>query len=98
MQTRRHDDVIDALESGDVAAVIEQDAATAKLLGLPPYGARAQVSGEAASEFVQRLTARDVRVRQVDDSFVVTASDVDTLTRTLRETPRPGGRLRLEVF
>jgi primosomal protein N' (replication factor Y) len=98
VQTRRHDDVIDALESGDVAAVIEQDAATAKLLGLPPYGARAQVSGEAASEFVQRLTARDVRVRQVDDSFVVTASDVDTLTRTLRETPRPGGRLRLEVF
>jgi hypothetical protein len=56
------------------------------------------VSGEGAGEFVRQLSARDVRVRQVGESFVVSASDVDTLTRTLRETPRPDGRLRLEVF
>lgn len=98
VQTRRRDPVIDALESGDVSAVVEEDVATARVLGLPPYGARAEVSGEAAGEFAQHLSAREVRVRHVDDHFVVTASDVETLTRALRETPRPSGRLRLEVF
>ncbi len=97
LQTRRHDEVIDALESGDVSRVIEEDVATARLLGLPPFGARAQVSGEAAGEFVSQM-GEGVRVRRVDDHFVLSAADLETLTRVLRETPRPGGRLRLEVF
>ena len=98
VQTRRHDHVIDALESGDVSAVIEEDVATAQALGLPPYGARAEVSGEAAAQFAQNLTGSDVRVRHLGDCYVVTAPDVDILTRALRMTPRPSGRLRLEVF
>ena len=98
VQTRRHDDVIDALVSGDVTAVIEEDVATAKLLHLPPFAARAQVSGEAAPEFVEQLATFDVRVRRVDESFVVSAVDIESLTRALREVPRPSGRLRLEVY
>ena len=98
VQTRRHDEVIDALESGDVRAVVEDDDATARLLGLPPYGARAHVSGEAAAEFVDRLDTEVVRVRRTDEMFVVSAAGVDELTRTISETPRPAGRLRLEVF
>lgn len=98
VQTRRHDEVIDAITSGDVSAVIADDAATARTLSLPPYGARARVSGEAAPEFVAALHSDEVRVRRVQDTYVLTASDVDVLTRVLRETPRTPGRLRLEVF
>jgi len=96
VQTRRHDEVIDALVSGDVRAVIDDDTATAHLLGAPPFGARAYVSGEAAAQFVA-MVSPTVRVRRVDDTFVLTAGDVDELTRELGATPRPGGRLRLEV-
>jgi len=98
VQTRRHDEVIDALRSGDVRAVIEDDAATAKVLGLPPFGARAHVSGAAAEEFVSRLDTEVVRVRRTSDLFVVTAARVEELTRAISEAPRPAGRLRLEVF
>jgi primosomal protein N' (replication factor Y) len=98
VQTRRHDEVIDALVSGDVSAVINDDAATAKMLGLPPFGARAYVSGEAAQEFVAQLDPKVVRVRHVEGTYVLSAPDVDELTRVVRETPRPGGRMRLEVF
>ena len=89
--------MIDALVSGDVRGVIEEDAATAKLLGAPPFGARAEVTGEAAAEFAA-LVGESLRVRRVDDAYVVTAGNVDELTRVLGETPRPGGRMRLEVF
>ena len=97
VQTRRHDEVIDAIVAGDVRPIIEDDVATAKVLALAPFGARARVSGEAAEEFVSALDTDVVRVRQVDNSFVVTASDVTALTETLRAAPRPAGRLRLEV-
>lgn len=98
VQTRRDDEVIDALRSGDVRAVVEDDDATARLLGLPPYGARAHVSGDAAAEFASRLDSDVVRVRRAGDVFVVSAAHVDELTRVINETPRPSGRLRLEVF
>jgi primosomal protein N' (replication factor Y) len=98
VQTRRNDEVIDALRRGDVSAVVQDDDATARLLGLPPYGARAHVSGEAAEEFVSRLDAAVVRVRHVDDVFVLSAPSVEELTRCINETARPAGRLRLEVF
>jgi hypothetical protein len=97
VQTRRHDEVIDAIVAGDVRPIIEDDVATAKVLALAPFGARARVSGEAAEEFVSALDTDVVRVRQVDNSFVVTASDVTALTETLRAAPRPAGRLRLEI-
>jgi len=97
VQTRRHDEVIDALVSGDVRAIIDEDNATARLLGAPPFAARAYVSGEAAEEFCASLS-HPVRVRRVADTFVLTAPDVQELTRALAATPRPAGRLRLEVF
>ncbi|MDH2902518.1 MAG: hypothetical protein PXZ08_01020 [Actinomycetota bacterium] len=98
IQTRRHDEVIDALASGDVVALLEEDVATAQALGLPPYGARAEISGEAAPEFVERLRQPEVRVRHVEGVYVVSARDIETLTAALSETPRPAGRLRIEVY
>ncbi|MBW4029509.1 MAG: hypothetical protein HIU57_02365 [Acidobacteria bacterium] len=98
VQTRRRDEVIDALVRGDVRGVVEEDAATARLLALPPYGGSAHVSGEAAEEFVGRLDPDVVRVRRTSDYFVVSAAQVDELTRVINETPRPAGRLRLEIL
>ena len=98
VQTRRHDEVIDALVSGDVSAVIDNDLATSRVLGLPPFGARATVSGVAAEDFASAISSPDVRVRRVEETFVLSASHVDVLTAVLRETPRPSGRLRVEVL
>jgi primosomal protein N' len=98
VQTRRHDEVIDALVNGDVEAVVRDDAATAELLGLPPYGARAVVSGEVAEEFVSQIDGSVVRVRRVDDTWVLSTAEVDVLTNELRAVTRPPGRLRVEVY
>jgi primosomal protein N' (replication factor Y) (superfamily II helicase) len=98
VQTRRHDEVIEALESGDVTDVVAGDEETARALGLAPFGAWAEVSGEAATEFAAGLDTHVLRVRPVGDLVVVSAPDVDTLTDALRAAPRPAGRLRLEVF
>lgn len=98
VQTRRHDEVIEALRRGDVRPVVDDDLATARLLALPPFGARASVSGEVAAQFVALLDPATVRVRRVEEGFVVSAADVTDLTRVLHETPRPAGRMRLEVW
>ena len=96
VQTRRHDEVIDAALSGDVRAVIEADRANAELLNLPPYGALARVSGASAEEFVAQLGAA-VSVRRVGEEYVVRAGDLDTLCDTLNRASRPPGRLRVAV-
>jgi len=96
VQTRRRDEVIDAVVDGDVRGVIDADTATARALGAPPFAGRAYASGDGAAEFVESL-GDALRVRRVDDVFVITAADVHELTRVLAATPRPGGRLRLEV-
>jgi primosomal protein N' len=98
LQTRRHDDVIDAITNGDVRDIVAEDVETARALSLPPFAALAHVSGEAAEEFMAGVNADEVRVRQLEGTYVVSASNVEVLTRVLRETPRPAGRLRLEVF
>ena len=98
VQTRRRDEVIEAIERGDVRPVVDDDLATARILGLEPYAARATVSGDAAEEFVGALVSTEVTVRRTGDAYDLRSADVETLTRVLRATPRPSGRLRLEVF
>jgi primosomal protein N' (replication factor Y) len=98
VQTRRgHDPVVRALEHGEFDVLIDDDVATAKLLALPPYGAVANVSGEAAADFVSLLGAAPVSVHGVANGFVVRAKDVDTLTAALRSVARPAGRVRVAV-
>ena len=98
VQTRRDDAVISAIVSGDVSSVIELDVATAQILNLPPFAARAVVSGDGATALVAQLDSTDVGVLATGDSYVVSASDVETLTKALRKVSRPPGRVRLEVF
>ena len=98
MQTRRGDDpVVRGLEHGEFDALIDDDVTTAKLLALPPYGAVANVSGEAAADFVSLLGAAPVSVHEVANGFVVRARDVDTLATALRSVARPAGRVRVAV-
>jgi primosomal protein N' len=98
IQTRRGDDgVLEALREASFDAVVTGDVATAELLGLAPYGASAEVSGEGADAFVRELGSELVRVRPTPDGFVVRAKDADTLTAVLRGATRPPGKLRVAV-
>jgi primosomal protein N' (replication factor Y) len=98
LQTRRgDDDVVRALDSGDFDAIIRDDAATARLLALPPFGASAEVTGEGAKEFVAQLPASLVTVHQTPAGYVVHAKEVGTLTRALKETERPATKFRVAV-
>jgi primosomal protein N' len=98
LQTRRGDDqVIAALRDADFDAILAEDTATAQLLALAPYGAMAEVTGEAAGTFVAQLSGADVTTYETPDGYVVRARDIDTLTSALRSAPRPSGRLRIAV-
>ncbi len=98
LQTRRGDDgVLDALREANFDAIVSGDVATAELLGLVPYGASAEVTGEGAEEFASRLDSDLVRVRATPNGYVVRAHDVETLTAVLRAAPRPDKKLRVAV-
>lgn len=99
VQTRRaQDPVVAALVAGDVDGLSREDAETARLLGLPPYGGLAEVSGPGAREFVAALDPERVRVTRDGESFSVRAPDTATLTGVLLACERPGERVRVEVW
>jgi primosomal protein N' (replication factor Y) len=99
VQTRRREDpVIDALVRANVDAIIDDDVQIARMLGLPPYGAEAEVSGEGAPDFVEGLRAQPVSVSTSTTGFIVRATDVATLTGALRAVPRPLAKLRVAVY
>ncbi len=98
LQTRRGDDpVIDALVRGSFDAIIDDDVRTARMLGLAPYGAQADVTGDGADAFVQGLRHADVTISTSRSGFLVRAKDVATLTSALRATPRPLAKVRVAV-
>jgi len=98
LQTRRGDDaVVHALMNADFDTIIAEDIATAELLGLSPYGASADVSGEGADTFVEGLATSLVNVERTPTGYVVRASDVATLTHALRSVERPAQKLRVAV-
>jgi primosomal protein N' len=98
VQTRRGDDaVVEALRDANFKDLIAQDVATAELLGLAPYGASAQVTGEGAESFVEGVISDRVTVLSAPDGFVVIAEDIATLTSTLRDAPRPAAKFRVAV-
>jgi primosomal protein N' len=98
VQTRRGDDpVLLALETAKFDSIINEDVATARLLGLAPFRASAEISGEGASDFAASLSERSVEVVETPTGFLVSAKDVATLTSALRATPRPAQKLRVAV-
>ena len=99
LQTRRGEDaVVRALVEARFDEVIADDVATARLLGLSPYGASAEVSGEGASDFVAGVRdAPSVSVEEITTGFLVRAPDVVTLSRALENAPRPSAKFRVAV-
>jgi primosomal protein N' len=99
LQTRRSEDpVVDALVRGNFDAIIDDDVQTARVLGLAPYGAEAEVSGAGAAAFVEGLTDAGLTIATSPSGFVVRASTVATLTSALRGAPRPAAKVRVAVL
>ena len=98
LQTRRGEDpVVVALTAADFGGVIAEDVATARLLGLPPFGAVAEVTGEGADAFVASVSSGLVSVTRTPGGYVVRAPNVATLSATLREIERPTSKVRVAV-
>jgi primosomal protein N' len=98
LQTRRGDDeVVRALVFADFDAIIVEDMLNAELLGLSPYAASAEVSGEGAQSFVEGLTSSSVSVERTPTGYVVRSKDVTALTSALRSVVRPTKKFRVAV-
>ena len=98
LQTRRGEDqVVSALERGEFDQIIANDVATYDALGLSPYGAIAEISGEGASEFVEGCATSQVSVHATPTGYEVRATDNETLSTALRAAPRPFAKFRVAV-
>ncbi len=92
-------EVIDAAVHADPSRLAVVEAARRAALRFPPETAVATVSGQAAAAFVATLPA-DGRVEVLgpaNDRWLLRAPDHRTLCDALAATPRPPGRLRIEV-
>jgi primosomal protein N' (replication factor Y) (superfamily II helicase) len=97
VQTRLpHHEVIQAALLADPGRLSASEAGMRAALGLPPERALALISGEAAAQFVRQL--RGVEVNGPDAGrWLVRAAGHEELAAALAATPRPAGRLRVEV-
>jgi primosomal protein N' (replication factor Y) len=99
VQTRRGDDpVVRALVDGDVMPLAREDDETARLLGLPPYGALAELSGPGAPELAASLRAAGVSVGEGDGVLAARADDLEELLRALDDAPRAASRVRVALW
>ena len=92
-------EVIDAALHADPSRLAVVEAARRAALRFPPETAVAAISGKAAAAFVTALPAgAGVEVLgPVNDRWLLRAPGHKTLCDTLAATPRPPGRLRIEV-
>jgi primosomal protein N' (replication factor Y) len=100
VQTRvPHHEVLDAALHADPGrlAAVEQERRAA--LSLPPFTALAALSGEGSGDFAAKLLgAAGIEVIGPDDGrWLVRAPSHAVLGDALAATPRPAGRLRIEV-
>lgn len=101
VQTRSPDHpVIMAARTADPARLSESEWPLRSALGFPPAVAMALVSGASAEEFMAGFADRSGSVQvqgPVGATWRLVAPDHTTLCDALSGTPRPGGRLRIEV-
>ncbi|MCB0992957.1 MAG: hypothetical protein KDB16_18410 [Acidimicrobiales bacterium] len=100
VQTRMPDHpVLKAAALGDPAIFTDDEMELRAEARMPPHTALAAVSGEAAEEFMSAFHAvGGVEViGNADGRWLVRAQDHDSLSSALRATPRPSGRLRIEI-
>jgi len=100
VQTRLPEhETLDAALHADPSRLAVVEGARRAALRFPPEAALAAVSGEAALAFAAALAERDdVEVMgPAGDRWLVRAGDHQHLCDALAATPRPPGRLRVEV-
>jgi primosomal protein N' (replication factor Y) (superfamily II helicase) len=91
-------DVIAAAADGDPARILDGERARRQLLGLPPFGALALVSGAGSAELVAQLPEGVGVGGDGNDRFLVRATNWATLGAALNAAERPAGsRIRVEV-
>jgi primosomal protein N' len=98
VQTRRGQDaVLSAVTNGDVLPLVEEDVATARILGLAPFRGHAVVSGEGAKAFVGSLVSEGITPTVSDDGIELWSSSTQELCDGLATGVRSTGKLRLAV-
>ena len=102
VQTRQpHHPVVQAAVLADPSIVASAERERRLELGLPPYGAQAQVSGAGAAAFIDALQAvadASVSIRgPLDGRYLIRSPAHQPLLDSLARTPRPAARLRVEV-
>jgi primosomal protein N' (replication factor Y) len=99
LQTRVPDHpVVQAALHAEPPRVAAVDDRQREAIGYPPFRAIAVVSGPAAPAFVDAFGAPlGVEVLSTGDRWLLRAEDHTTLCDALAATPRPAGRVRVEV-
>lgn len=90
-------EVLDAALHADPSRLAVVEAARRAALRFPPETAVAAVSGQAAAAFVSAVPDALEVLGPANDRWLLRAPDHRTLCDALAETPRPPGRLRIEV-
>ena len=102
LQTRQPDHVVlQAALHADPARVSDHEREQRAALGFPPFGALAAISGPAAAEYVGALEPALPEglglLGPADGRWLLHAPTSTSLADALAATPRPSGRLRIEV-
>lgn len=94
-----HHEVVQAALLADPGRLVDGERERRRMLGLPPYGAYAEVSGSGADEYVASLEPSDrIVVVGADGEYVARGDDWMELGRVLGTGTRPtGSRLRIAV-
>ena len=92
-------EVLDAAVRADPQIVVHAERERRSMLGLPPYGALASVTGAFSDEVVAQLDRELVQVGgDGDDRYLVRSRDWTTLGEAINATTRPpGSRVRVAV-
>jgi primosomal protein N' (replication factor Y) len=101
LQTRTPEHrVVRAAVRSNPAGFASEEQTIREAAGWPPYQAMAEVSGQAAADFVAPLLDRldvDVLGPRADGRFLLRTATWDDLADLLATQPRPKGRLRVAV-
>ena len=92
-------EVLRAAAAGDPSIVVDAERDRRQMLGLPPFGALASVTGAFSDQVVDQLDRDVVQVGgDGDDRYLLRASDWNTLGAAINATERPAGsRVRVAV-
>ncbi len=92
--------VIRSIRESSPEILSDYDRSLRRRLQFPPFGALAEISGDAAPEFVRRLGSPEgiaVSRLEKDGKWIVRAPNPEALSDLLNGVERPKGRLRVGV-